>query len=65
MATNENKVKLLISAEGDMNKPNDFKIHLVAEGGKFELSCLIAGLMQKEDWLRWVVEQALEMVYEE
>ncbi|WP_172914033.1 hypothetical protein [Capnocytophaga canis] len=62
---NENKVKLLISAEGDLNNANDFKIHLVAEGGMFELSCVLAGLIQREDWLKKVVEQALEMAYEQ
>lgn len=62
---NENKVKLLISAEGELNNAKDFKVHLVAEGGMFEISCVLAGLIQREDWLREVVQQALEMVYEQ
>lgn len=47
MATNENKVKLLISAEGELNNAKDFKVHLVAEGGMFEISCVLAGLLQR------------------
>ncbi|ATA75249.1 hypothetical protein [Capnocytophaga sp. H2931] len=61
----ENKVKLLISAEGELNNAKDFKVHLVAEGGMFEISCVLAGLLQREDWLKKVVEQALEMAYEQ
>ncbi|EKB58384.1 hypothetical protein [Bergeyella zoohelcum] len=62
---NENKVKLLISAEGDMNKPNDFKINLKAEGHKDKILSVMASILHGEDWLREIVEQALEMAYEE
>lgn len=61
----ENKIKLLISAEGELNNAKDFKVHLVAEGGMFEISCVLSGLIQREDWLKKVVEQALEMAYEQ
>ncbi|MFJ1429512.1 hypothetical protein ACILE2_01740 [Capnocytophaga canimorsus] len=63
MEIQENKVKILINAEGDLNDTDNFNLHLVLEGGMLQLSCTLAGLLKRENEFRKVVEKALEIVY--
>ncbi|MDO4729224.1 MAG: hypothetical protein Q4B43_09535 [Bacteroidota bacterium] len=63
METKENKVKILVNAEGYLNDTDNFNLHLVLEGGIIEISCVFAGLLKREKEFRKVVEKALEIVH--